>query len=330
MNKTITNQFGAVAALIVLLSALIAPPFAAIAQAAQIDTLSVQPQNDFVLEPGKVEVFLNPGETAVRTISVTNRINRKVRFKVVTEDFVGSRDADKPVVLLGDDKSPYSFKDNLKPDTTDFSLELGQRISIPVKITVPQDAQPGGFYASVIVSNEPDKDDPDQTVSQAVTRNKIISRLGVLFFVRVNGDANESGNVQDFRLSGPSQFLLQHGPIDFEVLFNNDGSIHLVPYGNIIVTNTVGQEVANIPINAYFSLPNSLRYRTITWDKDFLLGRYTARLHLNRGYGNIVDEREISFWVIPWKILAIFFVSVFIVLSIIYFISRKFELRRKN
>lgn len=295
-----------------------------------IENLNVSAQNDFVLEPGKVEVFLNPGESVTRNVLVTNRTKRQVKFKIVTEDFIGSDDPNQAVILLGDDKSPYSFKDNLIPDTKEFTLDFGQRISIPVKITVPLDAQPGGFYSSVIVSNEPDKDEMSQNVSETIARNKIISRLGVLFFVRVNGDANENGSVQDFRIGGPSQFLIQHGPTDFEILFHNSGTVHLVPYGTIAISDTFGQHVATLPINAYFSLPNSVRYRTITWDKEFLFGRYTAHLKLNRGYGNIVDERDISFWVIPWKILALFFGVIFVLITGIYLFTRKFEFKRKK
>ncbi len=300
------------------------------AEAAQITTINVPQQNDFVLEPGKVEVFLNPGESVTRSISVTNRIGRKVKFKVVTEDFIGTNDPDKPVLLLGDDDSPYSFRKNIVPDTSEFTLDFGQRITIPVKINVPATAQPGGFYSSVIISNQPDKDEDATSTQETVAKNKIISRLGVLFFVRVNGDANEDGAVDDFRLAGPKPLLRQQGPVSFEVLFSNKGSVHLVPYGKIEINNTFGQKIAQLPVDAYFSLPNSLRYRTIDWDKKFLLGRYTADLSLNRGYGNIVDHRTLAFWVIPWKILAGAFAAVFLLLTIFYYILTRFEFTRKK
>lgn len=299
-------------------------------KAATITSINVPQQNDFVLEPGKIEVFVNPGDKVVRSVSVTNRTNRKIKFKVETEDFTGSNDPEKPVVLLGDDKSPYSFKDNLKPDVNEFTLDFGQRISIPVTIDVPANASPGGYYSTVLISNEPEKDAINQNTSNAVAKNKIISRLGVLFFIRVNGAVNESGKVEDFRISGDTPFLRQSGPVNFEVLFNNNGSIHLVPYGKIDITNTFGQKMASLPIDAYFALPNSLRSRQVEWPQEFLLGRYKAHLSLNRGYGNIIDEKTIVFWVIPWKILAIAFAFLFILFLIFYFIFTRFEFKRKT
>ncbi len=59
-------------------------------------------QNDFIVEPGKTEIYLNPGENTVKNISVTNRVNKTVNFKLTTEDFVGTDDPNQPVVLMGD------------------------------------------------------------------------------------------------------------------------------------------------------------------------------------------------------------------------------------
>lgn len=324
--RTITKVCEWGGALLIAL-VLVLPQFV---HAATVTPVAVTEQNDFVLEPGKVEVFLNPGESVTRSISVTNRIKRKVHFKIEVEDFVGSRDLDKPVLLLGNDKSPYSFKDNLIPETREFTLDFGQRINIPVSINVPADAQPGGFYASVLISNEPDKDIQSSNVSETVAQNKIVSRLGVLFFIRVNGDAKEAGTVEEFRIQPDGSWLRQKGPTTFEILFNNTGSIHLVPFGTIDITNTFGRKVTTLPVDAYFSLPNSLRYRSVEWDKTYLIGRYKALLHLNRGYGNIVDERVVTFWVIPWKILAALFGAIFVIVGLIYYISSRFEFKRKS
>ncbi len=295
-----------------------------------VSTITAEEHNDFVLEPGKMEIIVEPGETVTRTVSVTNRINRDVDFKVEVEDFIGSRDPQSPVTLLGDDKSPYSFKDNIKPEVDVFTLKFGQRIAIPVEISVPADAQPGGYYASVLISNEPSK--TDQAISDQTTgKTKIVSRLGVLFFVRVKGPTHEEGHVQDFRIAGPQNFFHPTSPEGFDILFENTGTVHLVPYGLITIKNTMGKPIKTLPVDAYFSLPNSLRYRTIVWeDSGFRLGRYTAVLELNRGYADQIDTKQITFWIIPWKILIGIIVTLAVVFSIIYFVGSRFEFRRKS
>ncbi|HEY1037188.1 MAG TPA: hypothetical protein VGE62_01240 [Candidatus Paceibacterota bacterium] len=282
-------------------------------------------RGDFVLEPGKIEVFVNPGETVTKSISVISRIARKTQFEVSVEDFIGTQDPDSPVLLLEDDSSPYSFRKNFAPAVDRFSLDLGQRIQIPVTITVPQDARPGGYYSSVIVAGLP----PEGTLSGEAGTTKIVSRLGVLFFVRVNGPVSEEGKLEDFRAKGPGAGVIQGGPITFEILFRNKGNVHLVPYGMIKVKNLFGREVGSVPVDAYFSLPDSLRYRQVEWKKEALFGRYTASLSLNTGYGDVVEEKQVSFWVIPWKYVAGIAAVIFILVSGFYLFGRKFELKRK-
>ncbi len=293
--------------------------------AARVSQLNVEDKGDFVLEPGKIEIFLNPGETVTRNISVINRTGKKADFKIETEDFVGSDNPNTPVILLGDDKSPYSFKDNLIPETDAFSLEFGQKIELPVKIQVPVDAQPGGFYSSVIVSSSPSESDAG---SQAGA--KIISRVGVLMFIRVNGPVEQLGALEDFRIGNGEGSLMQEGPVPFEILFKNSGSVHLVPYGEVKITNLLGKQVAKIPVDAYFSLPKSTRYRQVAWDQQRLFGRYVAELTLNVGYEGKQDVKKIVFWVIPWIYIAIVVGFLLVLSFLFYFIKSRFEFRRKE
>lgn len=313
----------------VMVSAPLRAPLSALAQAApqpQIVSMSVDDKNDFVLEPGKMEMFVDPGQKIVKYISVTSRINKKTDFAITTEDFIGSRDENSPVLLLGADKSPYSFKDSLKPAVSEFSLDFGDRITVPVTIDVPANAQPGGYYASVIVSNNPSVLSGSSTTGTA----RVISRVGVLFFVRVNGVANESGYVEDFRLLD-SRAIYSTSPSPFQILFNNTGTVHLAPYGTISITNMFGSKIAMLPVDAYFSMPDSLRYRDVAWnDSGFRLGRYKATLELHRGYGDLIDTKVIAFWIIPWKIIIPVIVGIFLIVGLAYIFLSRFELRRKK
>lgn len=297
----------------------------AFASAARISQLTVENKGDFVLEPGKIEIFLNPGETVTRTVSVINRSNKKLDYKIEIEDFVGSDNPNTPVLLLGNDKSPYSFKDNLIPETSNFSLGFGQKIELPIQIKVPENAQPGGFYSSVIVSSVPSAED-----QAAQTGAKIISRVGVLMFIRVNGPVDQQGELTDFRVGGGKGSFMQKGPVPFEILFKNSGTVHLVPYGEVIIKNVLGKQVARLPVDAYFSLPKSVRYRQVEWAQERLFGRYTAELTLDAGYDGKQDVKKISFWVIPWLYIVIIIVVLFLVSFLVYYIRTRFEFKRKN
>ncbi len=289
-----------------------------------ITNVTVEDAGDFVLVPGKVEIFGNPGEEITKKITITNRTNRLVNYSVKVEDFIGSRSEDTPVILLGDDKSPYSFKDNIIPDSRNFSLKFGQQITIPVTVKIPDNQQPGGFYSSVIIASQPT--DTGGIAGGA----RLVSRIGCLFFIRVNGPVKEEGNIEDFTVKEKKSSLMSGGPMTFEILFNNSGSIHLVPYGTISITNLLGKKVAELPVDGYFSLPNSLRYREVRWERDTLFGRYKATLSLNRGYGNLSDEKIVTFWSIPWGYVFIIigFMSILAVGGRLF--KKNFKISRKK
>ncbi len=292
----------------------------------EIVKLDIDNQNDFILEPGKMEILLDPGQSVTKFISITNRTGKDLKFKVEIEDFTGSYNLNTPVVLLGDEKGPYSLKDYLNPSVNEFNLAFQEKITFPVKISVPETAEPGGFYGSVLISNSPAEN--DLPISGGA---RVVSRLASLFFVRVSGETKESGRLEDFKAIGKKAFLfVEKGPITFRMLFRNDGNVHLVPYGRIKVNNFFGQEIASLPVDGYFAMPESLRNREIIWNSGFMLGRYTASLALNRGYGDLVDEQKIAFWVIPWKLLLTIFIVMLVFISSIIYISKNFEFKRRD
>jgi hypothetical protein len=243
-------------------------------------------------------------------------------FSVDIEDFKGSQDPGKALILLGNAKGPYSLKDFLMPEVFTFTLKPKQMITFPVKISVPEDASPGGLYGSVLISSVPSPGASDGTVT--------VSRLGALFFVRVNGAVREEGQLANFNLKGPKKFFHQKGPFAFEFLYRNTGTVHLAPYGVIRISNIFGQVVDEFPVEPYFAMPDSVRYREITWNKSALLGRYQAEILLNRGYGNIVDTARVSFTVLPYKIIIGSFVAVFAFLLAARFIGSRFEIKMKR
>lgn len=293
----------------------------------QISAVNVEPIGDFVLEPGKVDVYLEPGETVTRTIFVTNRNPYKINFKIETEDIQGNRDPINPVTLLGATDGPHPFKNALLPAVTEFELDFGQKIAIPIQIKIPLNASPGGHYAAVIISNAPSRSQKD------VGGARVISRLGALFFVRVKGEVKEEGQLKEIRLAGPQRLFHEKGPFTFELLFENTGTVHLVPYGQLRVTNLFGETVGELPVDAYFALPSSLRYREVEWKSGFLLGRYTATVQLYRGYKNsndMSDTQSVSFWVIPkMLLLEVFGVLVLIILGFRY-VATRFEFRKRQ
>lgn len=299
------------------------------ASAFEIETLpGTAVEGDIVLGPGKIEVWLDPGEKVTKTIYFTNRTGRTVDFLVNIEDFKGSRDPNEGTIFLGEEKGPYSLKDYLHPEVEKFTLEQGQRISLPVEISIPEDAEPGGRYGVVFASALPPKIEEKTEEKEAKPTIGIISRVGCLFFVRVKGNVTENGFLKNFETKDTKKYF-EKGPITFEFLYENNGNVHLIPYGIIEITNLFGKKVAEIEVDPYFAMPDSVRLREAKWDRGFLFGRYTALASLNRGYQDIIDQKSIEFWVIPWKIILVGILGLLLIVLFFRWIASRFEIRKK-
>jgi hypothetical protein len=285
-------------------------------------------RGDFVVGPGKVDVSLEPGQSKVVNMIVTNRMGEVKVFKFEVEDIQGGNDDGQAVVLLGDDRGPYTLKDYISIPNMEFELQHMERATIPVTITLPADAEPGGRYGSVLVSTVSRDADLDGANTTAPS-SAIVSRIGTLFFVSTPGNTDITGKLAAFSTLG-SKKVYSEGPIDFGLVFENTGSVHLNPYGEITITNMAGAEVGFVEIDPWFALPQSLRTREIQWNKELLFGRYTATVRINRGYDDIVDEASLTFWVLPWKPLTGAFLVLVVFFLTLRFIASRFEFKRKE
>lgn len=283
---------------------------------------------DFVVGPGKIDLTVSPGETKVVEMLVTNRTGEQRQFNLTVEDTEGSQDATKSIVLLGDDRGPYSIKDFISVPYKSFILEHNQRARIPVTITLPANAEPGGLYGSVLVNTLAVKAKAGDT-SGTAPQSAIIARIGTLFFVTVPGAVEKVGQLSHFG-TVPEKSFFQGGPINFGLLFENTGSMHLAPYGELRITNAFGEEVGYVELDPWFVFPKSIRLREVTWNRDFLFGYYKATAYVNRSYDDTIDTLSFSFWVLPWKIMLAGFAGLFIVLFILRTFFRSFEFKRKR
>lgn len=283
-------------------------------------------KGDFVVGPGKTEVTINPGEEKIVNIIVTNRMGVDRVFNLEVEDFAGSSDIKQPIVLLGDERGPYSLRDYLILSEYSFVLKHGERATVPVKVSIPPDAEAGGRYGSVVISTAttPDKEGKQKASGSTA----LITRIGTLFFVTVPGDVKKSGVLKEFNTVNGKK-LFSSGKIDFQILYENTGNIHLSPYGEIRVRNILGKEVGRIIIDPWFAMPKSVRLREVGWDRKYMLGLYTAELSVNRGYDDIIDSDSIRFFVFPWKIAMPALIVLVLILIIIRWFASKFEIRKK-
>jgi hypothetical protein len=201
---------------------------------------------------------------------------------------------------------------------------------LPITIVIPQNAEPGGHNGAVLVSTSVTGQSTGNSQEGAVPVLNVTGRVAAVYLVRVKGEVIEDGFLEDFRLTSGQKFY-ERGPISFDILFRNNGNVHLNIYGAVMIKNSAGQTVGEIDLSQpWFAMPNSLRLRTVSWDRGLLFGRYTATANINRGYQDIVDAKSVSFWVVPWKTLVPFAVGLFVFIALVVWFSNKFEVVPKK
>ncbi len=282
---------------------------------------------DFVIGPGRFDVELAPGQSRTVEMTIANRMGEGKIFSFETEDMVGARDPNRTIDLLGDQEGPYSLRDFISVSHQTFFLEHGQRARVPVTITLPPDVEPGGRYGSLLVSVT---SRPSQQVA-AGTRSgsAIVSRIGALFFVTTPGDIVRDSSLTSFSTRNRQRFFTA-GPVTFDITQENFGSVHTNPYGRMVITNILGEEVGRVNLDPWYVMPQAIRTRELTWDREFLFGRYTATAQINRGYDDIVDEKAFVFYVVPWRLGVIVFGILFLGFLLLRLFFSRFELKRKS
>lgn len=279
----------------------------------------------FVVRPAKIELTLLPGEERVTTISAANETDNPLAVSISFEDVEANLqdDArDEPLLLLGEKRGTYSLKEFLSTPQLSFTLLTGGAVEIPISVRIPPDAEPGGRYGSAVISFAvPSKDDAPANVA-------IEGRVATTLFVRVEGDVVEKGKLAAFGIFNDARFVQRPSgkqPLRFQIAYKNEGTVHLNPYGRMTLTPLFGESRV-VLIDPWAVLPGAMRMREVVVEEKLPIGPYRARLELNRGYANIVDEDEVRFWVIPgsWGITGIIlgFVAILALLRRSLSISR--------
>lgn len=279
---------------------------------------------DFLVGPGKFDLQLAPGESDTVLITVTNRTGIEKVFSLTAEDMTGSDNPEQPTVLLGDDRGPYTLKDYLSVAADRFTLQPGERATIPVTVSLPTDAEPGGRYGSLLVQTATR---PGETETQASAA--VVSRIAVLFFITTPGELNQEGSFTDFT-TVPTKTLYSEGPITFGLMYENTGTVHTNPAGEILIHNMLGQQVGYVEVTPWFSLPDSLRVREVTWEREALLGRYEATARVYLGYGDEIETRTLTFWVIDWLLIGAVALGLLALYLLVRFVTHNFSLSRKR
>ncbi len=289
----------------------------------------VPPSGMFVVRPGKVELTMMPGETKVVNITLNNGTPFPLRVETSREDIAATTQVspvDAPIALVSEGGGGSSINNFLTFGSAPLQLLSGKETIVPITIHIPESVEPGGRYGAVVFEFSQITSPDIHGAASVQVKNRIATTL----YVRIAGNVKEEGKLVAFGLFNGAHYASlpsEANPIRFQVAYENTGRVHVNPYGRITVTSLFGG-VHILPIDPWVVLPGATRMREIDLTDPLSPGYYTAHLEQNRGYKNIVDERDTYFWVLPSLMQVIFFITGLLV--IVMLIRRSLKISRNS
>lgn len=242
------------------------------------------------ISPVTFDTTANPGDTLTNQIKIQNSSGGSITVEMKTENIATADESGAPALTQEDTK--YSLTNWITVEPQTFALAPGEIKLVTYTIKVPQNAEPGGHYASILAGT---------VVSTTVktTGAVVAQRVGALVLLRVQGPMKFAASVESFKTT---QKLYERGTIPFELKVKNDGTVHVKPKGSITITNLWGQKVAEVPLTERNVFPGGgSRDIKTEWDSNGHMGRYTATLAAVYGDNSDTLSATTTFTVFPWK-----------------------------
>lgn len=257
----------------------------------------VPPSQDYKAKAGK-QISAN--------VKVRNETDEPITVKANLMDFIVMDDKGTPTLVEEAVSGRWSLSSWMIVSPTEFTLNPRSSKVFDIAIIIPEDALPGGHYASVYFTPV------EAGLKENQSGSAVETRIASLFKLIVEGPVSEMAYLRKFF----APRLSEYGPITITTQIENQSDLDITPRGSIIITDLLGKKLAGFQIEERRIFPYAIRSLTNTLEKKWLFGRYKATLNGSYGTTGQVLTGYLYFWVLPWKIiLAIIFGLAILVLA---------------
>lgn len=253
--------------------------------------------NTLRVSPIRSDVIVQPGQTHVVQVTVSNPTSGDILVSPVINDFVAGDERGTPALILDENEyaSSHSLKRFVEP-LDPVEIAAGGARTIEVTINIPENAAAGGYFGAVRFTPT-NPDDGGQVNASA--------NVASLILLTVPGEVSQTMNLTDFELrqNGVSRSIIGDGAnLQAFVRFQNTGGIQLGPTGKVFIRK--GSEIVheadfNNQTPRDMVLPGAARSWDIPLNGVEGFGYYTMSATFTYGDGNETVEVTRGFWVIP-------------------------------
>lgn len=188
--------------------------------------------------PSIVELSGNPGSSGSFELTVLNQGDEPFAIEI------GAQDYDR----AAPERSVPSW---VEPKTTSASLAVAEQLPVSIMLTIPEDAKPGGYYATVSIATVTDTEGDNAA--------GISGQLLVPLLITVNGDFEKSGNIDQL-----IPVLELDGRLGFRTQVTNDGEIHWKPTGLVTITLADGDDYGTLDVEQFTLFPDTTQLMSTT------------------------------------------------------------------
>jgi hypothetical protein len=271
--------------------------------------------NTLKVSPVRTDITVKPGEsTTVKTI-VTNLTKADVIVSPIENDFVAGDESGTPSLILDASKfaPTHSLKRFMAP-LTNVTIPANGSKTIEVVITVPANAQAGGYFGAVRFA---------PTTPDGGGQVNLSASVASLILLKVPGAIVEKLNLTNFDIQQNGQTGTNFRGSDnlqASFRFENKGNVQVSPFGKVSVLK--GDHVVyaadfNNRDPRDMVLPDSARRWNVPIKNVGSFGQYTVNAVFTYGDKNQTIEVTKSFWVVPQSLIIAIIVGVLVLIALI-------------
>lgn len=271
--------------------------------------------NVLKVSPVRSDIEVKAGSSKTVQITVTNLTKAPITVKPIGNDFIAGDERGNPALILDADKfaPTHSLKRFMQP-MVDVTIPASQAKVIEAVITVPQNAQSGGYFGAVRFAPS-----TPGTGGQVNLSGSVAS----LILLTVPGDAVEKLNLTDFSIlqgGAPASFFQSSNDLTASVRFENKGGVQMGPFGKVSVKQgdkVVYETDFNGKEPREMVLTDSARRWDVPLKNIGSFGNYTVSATFTYGKKNQTVEVTKSFWVIPQMVIVATVIGMLVLVGVI-------------
>lgn len=266
---------------------------------------------------------LNPGETKVDAVRITNQTDHPITFEVYPVDAETTEDG--AYAPLAKDYQHKDVGSWVKMERGVVEVPSKTDVEVPFTVMVPkEDVDVGEHYGAIIIE-ELDERKPLERGSGL----QIITRVGVRMYITIPGDIRKELVFKDPTVKLFSRLVFQKEiawldrclsflglmpAARFTLTFQNTGNVRIEPFGQIRIKNIFGRTIHTTE-DKYFGMvmPGRTNEVPIDWPNPPFIGKFTASAEIRYEGGQNLT-RTVSFWIIPYPLLILLATAIFLII----------------